>query len=83
MVPPSSHVQQQPASPSTRARDPLLEMVVVPRTAAMQEAEDTLASLALLARVVGTRPPVSPAMVREFLRDSFGIVDDLVSVRRF
>ena len=54
--------QSPPASPRTRARTPLLELVVVPRTPAIQAAEDAL-SLALLALVVGTRPAVTPAMV--------------------
>lgn len=42
---------------------PLLELIVVPHTPTLQAAEDAL-SLALLAMVVGTRPVVTPAMVR-------------------
>ena len=83
VVPPLRHVQQRPASPRTRAREPLLEMVVIPRSAAMQEAEDALASLVPVAMVVGTRPPVSLTMVREHLQQSFGIGEDMATVRRF
>lgn len=35
-------VEEPPASPTTRARTPLLQLVVVPRTAALQAAEDAL-----------------------------------------
>lgn len=70
-----------PASPRMRARTPLLGLVVVPRTLALQGAEDAL-SLALLAMVVGTRPPVSPAMVRAHLEEHFGISGDRVSIHR-
>jgi hypothetical protein len=58
-------------------------MVVVPRSAAIQQAENELASLALLAMVVGRRSPVTTTLVREHLHTAFGIVEDLVSVRRF
>lgn len=51
-----------PASPRSRTRSPLLAMVVIPRTPALQEAEDSL-SLALVALVLGTRPHVTPFMV--------------------
>lgn len=73
--------QEPPASPRTRARTRLLELVVVRRTPALQAAEDAL-SLALLTLVVGTRPAVSPAMVRDHLAGFFGITEDRVSVRR-
>jgi len=56
-------------------------LVIVPRTAEIQAAEDAL-SLALVALVGGTRPPVTPAMVREHLRDQFNIEDDAMSVLR-
>lgn len=45
-------------------QDPLLELVVVPRTA-----EDSL-SLALVTLAVGARPPVSTAMMREHLSEN-------------
>jgi hypothetical protein len=44
------------------------EFVVVPRSADLQAAEDALRG-ALVAVVGGTRPPVSPLMVRRFLLD--------------
>ncbi|CAD6247774.1 unnamed protein product [Miscanthus lutarioriparius] len=71
-------VQAPPASPRTLARTSLLEMVVVPHTPAIQAAEDALS----LALVLGTRPPVSPAMVRDLLGEYFGIADNLVAVHR-
>jgi len=58
-------------------------LVVVPRTALLQATEDELSSLALVAMVVGRRPPISPAMVRAHLLESFGLGDDQVFVRRF
>lgn len=73
--------QQPPASPRSRAKSPLLELVVVPRTLAIQVAEDAL-SMALVTLVLGTRPPVSPAMVMACLSEYFGIGSDVVSVRR-
>jgi len=78
-TPPTS---QPPASPRTRQRDPLVELVVVPRSAAIQEAEDFLSSSALVALVVGTRPSVTPAMVLSCLHEFFGIAVGSVSVRR-
>jgi hypothetical protein len=59
----------------------LLGLVVIPRTPALQEAEDTL-SLALLGLVVGTRPAVTSVMVLEHLQECFGITRDVVSVWR-
>lgn len=56
-------------------------MVVIPRTPAIQAAEDAL-SLALVALVLGTRPAVTPAMAREQLLEHFGISEDRVSVHR-
>ena len=53
----------------------------MPRTPAIQAAEDAL-SLALLAMVVGTRPPVTPAMMLEHLHASYGLNEDVISVRR-
>jgi len=55
--------------------------VVVPRAAELQATEDELGH-ALVALVGGTRPPVSPSMVRQFLRDRFGIADGDARVRR-
>ncbi|CAD6336620.1 unnamed protein product [Miscanthus lutarioriparius] len=72
-------VEAPPASPRTRARMLLLELIVVPCTPALQAGEDAL-SLALLAMVVGTRPAVTPAMVRLHLLHYYGIAE--VSVRR-
>ena len=82
-VPPPLRLQRRPASPSSRASEPLTELVVVPRTAPLQAAEDELSSLALVAMVVGRRPPVSPAMVRAHLLEFYGLGADQVSVRRF
>lgn len=82
--PPRSPVRQgqsPPASPRLRAQRPLLELVVVPRTPAIQVAEDAL-SLALLALVVGTRPAVTPAMVLAHLVGRYGVMEDHVTVRR-
>lgn len=53
----------------------------MPRSAELEAAETAL-SLALVAIVAGTRPPVSPDMVRSYLATYFGLGDDLVSVRR-
>jgi hypothetical protein len=53
------------------------ELVVVPRTAVLQAAEREL-GLALVAVVAGTRPPVSPAMVQDYLAAQFGIDDAVV-----
>lgn len=75
-------VQVPPASPRTRARTSLLEMVVVPRTPALQAAEDAL-SLALVAMVVGTRPLVSTAMMRSHLSEIYGVTEELFSVHRY
>ena len=44
--------------------------------ALLQAAEDEISSLALVAMVVGRRPPVSPAMVRAHLIESFGLSAD-------
>lgn len=74
-------VQERPASPCTRARTPILELVVVPRIPELQAAEHAL-SMALVALVLGTRPHVSPAMVLEHLGRHYGIAEDRVSVRR-
>jgi hypothetical protein len=49
----------------------------VPRSAELEAAERDL-GLALVALVAGTRPPVSPAMVRDYLATFFGITDALV-----
>lgn len=57
------------------------EFVVVPRSSELQAAEDELGQ-ALVALVGGTRPPVSPTMVRQFLSDRFGVAGDDVRVRR-
>jgi hypothetical protein len=54
---------------------------VVPRTPALQAAEDALSN-ALLALVLGTRPPVSPAMILHHLQEHYGIAADRVTVRR-
>lgn len=55
--------------------------MAVPRDAALQAAEDALSN-ALVAMVGGTRPPVSPTMVRQFLFERFGVGEDDVRVRR-
>jgi len=56
-------------------------LVVVPRSAELQAAEQAL-SLALVTVVGGTRPPVSPEMVGQHLFQAFGVPADRVSVRR-
>lgn len=73
-------VQEPPTSPRTRAKTPLLQLVVVPRTTAIQAAEDAL-SLALLALVLGTRPAVTPAMMLQHLHVHYSITEERVSVR--
>lgn len=57
------------------------EFVVIPRSAEIVAAEDALGR-ALVALIGGTRPPVSPAMVRRYLFDRFNISADEVDVRR-
>jgi hypothetical protein len=58
----------------------LLGLVIIPCTATLQVAEDEL-SLVLVALIAGTRPVISPAMLRQHQHDAFGILDDVVSVR--
>jgi len=57
-------------------------MVVLPRSAEIDEAESSL-SLALVALVVGTRPPVTPAMVASQLQEVFGLDGASFTVKRF
>ena len=66
---------------SAQERGRLLEMVVVPRSAKLEAVELDL-KLALVAVVAGTRPPVSPAMVRAYLTTHLGIGGVSASVRR-
>jgi hypothetical protein len=54
--------------------------MVVPRSTKLEAAERDLGR-ALVAVIAGTRPPVSPAMVRAFLTAEFGIED--ASVHRY
>jgi hypothetical protein len=56
------------------------QLVVVPRSTELEAAERDLGR-ALVAVIAGTRPPVSPAMVRAFLAAEFGIED--ASVHRY
>lgn len=63
------------------ARPRRTEFVVVPRSVELQAAEDEL-GLGLVAVVGGTRGPVSPAMVRQFLFDRFGVAGEDAEVRR-
>jgi hypothetical protein len=56
-------------------------VVVVPRSAEINSAENAL-SLALVALVGGTKPPVTPAMVHQHLRVGFGVDDAAMSVMR-
>ncbi|CAD6222371.1 unnamed protein product [Miscanthus lutarioriparius] len=74
-------VEEPPASPRTRAKTSLLLLVVVPRTMAIQVAEEAL-SLALLALVLGTRPAVTPVAMLYYLQEHYGITEEHVSVRR-
>ena len=60
---------------------PVVELVIVPRSAEIQAAEDAL-SLALVAMNGGARPPVTLAMVREHIRRCFLIDDADMSVLR-
>jgi len=73
--------EEPPASPWTHARSPLRQLVVVPRTPTLQAAEDAL-SMALLALVLGTRPPVTPALLLQHLYDHYGVSEDRVTVWR-
>lgn len=49
-----------------------MELVVVPRSTELEATEEDL-KLVLVVVVGGTRPPVSPAMVRAFLASHYGI----------
>ena len=60
---------------------PSIEVVVVPCSDEINAAETAL-SLALVALIGSTRPPVTPAMVREHLRVGFGVDDAAMSVMR-
>jgi len=68
-------------SPGSRAQRPLLQLVVVPRSAALQAAEDALGQ-ALVALVLGTRPALAPADIVHHLRSHYGIPEERVTVRR-
>lgn len=74
-------VEVPPASPRSRARTPLLQLVVVPRTSELQATEDSL-SMALVALVLGTRPAVTPAAMVQYLYDHYGIPEDRISFWR-
>lgn len=74
-------VEEPPASPRTRARTPLLQLLVVTRTPALQAAEDAL-SLALLALVLGNSPAVTPSVMLQHLCVHYGIAEERVSVWR-
>ena len=65
---------------SLRLRPPTT-LVVLPRSAEVQGAEDVL-ELALVALVGGTRPQVTTAMVYSYLFNRFEITSDVVDVRR-
>lgn len=65
----------------TEVDHPSVEVVVVPCSDEINAAENAL-SLALVALLSGTRPPVTLAMVREHLRVGFGIDDAAMSVMR-
>lgn len=62
----------------TRARTPLLQLVVVPRSAALQATKDALS----LVLVLGTRPTVTPAAMLHYLQEFYGITEDRISIRR-
>lgn len=62
-------------------REPLVQLVVVPRTQAIQAAEDAL-SCALLALVLRTHPTVTPAMMLQHLQEHYSASRDRVTVRR-
>ena len=56
-------------------------LTVIPRCLRLQETDDTLASLALVATIAGTRPFISTSMVYQALLDRFEIRNDQVDVR--
>jgi hypothetical protein len=58
---------------------PRAPLVVVPRSAGLQAAED---SLRLVANVAGTRLQVSTTMLREHLQQHFGLQEEEFDVRR-
>lgn len=58
----------------------LTEIVVVPRSAELEAAEEVL-SRAFIAVVGGTRPMVTVAMVHQQLSAHYGIADESFSVR--
>lgn len=68
--------EEPPASPRSCAKNLLLQLVVVPRTPALQAAEDAM-SFALLAVVLGTTE-----MLAHYLQEYYGVDGDHASVRR-
>ena len=75
---PASNAAPQVAAPAAAPRR-FTVLVVVPRSVELQAAEQAL-SLALVAVVGGTRPPMSPEMVGQHLFQAFGVPADRVSV---
>ncbi|KAJ1253873.1 hypothetical protein BS78_05G250100 [Paspalum vaginatum] len=69
-----------PASPVVML-DPTPEVVVIPRTASLEE--ESRLGLALVATVGGTRPDVSAAQVRRYLVSLHGVVEDQFTVHSF
>lgn len=68
-------------NPGPAARNRLLGLVVIPRTPAIQAAEEAL-SFALLALVLGKRPAVTPAAMVQCLQDFYNIDGETLIVRR-
>lgn len=91
--PDSPHPVVEPSRPTDAVPEPervaitaqlprrFLELVVVPRSPEHEAAEADL-RLALVAVVVGTRPLVSPAMVRTFLATHYGLDETSTTVHR-
>lgn len=71
-----------PPPPGHASRRPRLELLLLPRTAELNEAESALTSLVLVAMVGGNRPTVSPAQVRDQLQSFYNMPADAFIVSR-
>ena len=77
---PPRRTSPPPGHPSTRC---VSEIVVIPRSLALNAAEEALSSLTLVAMVGGTCPPVSSAAVRTQLESFYNISVDAFTVSRY
>lgn len=69
-----------PPGPGGRAGEgPLTEIIVIPRSTEIEEAEKEL-SRALVALIGGMRPEVTTVMVRRHLRDHYGLLEESITV---